>query len=153
VQAGTYNVTASAAGYESATEINIAVASGLTTNLDFTLTLIPTTGHITGTVKDASTGNPMVGANVTANGHFVLTTANGAYNIELQQGTYTITVTADGYEESSRTGIVVEAGESTTLNFDLTPVQTTNILPYIAVAAVALIAVAGIAIYFLKIKK
>ena len=153
VQAGTYNVTVSAAGYAASSRIGITVVAGLTTDLDFTLTLIPTTGHITGIVKDATTGNPIEGANVTVNGHFVLTGADGSYSIELQQGTYAITVTADGYEESSRTGIVVEAGESTTVSFNLTPIQPTNILPYIALAAMAIVAVAGIAIYFLKIKK
>jgi uncharacterized GH25 family protein len=153
VQAGTYNVTASAAGYEASSQIDITVVAGLTTNLDFTLTLIPTTGHITGVVKDASTGNPIEGANVTANGHFVLTGADGSYNIELQHGTYTITVTADGYEESSQTGIIVEAVESTTVNFELTPVQPPNILLYAALAVVATIVIAGVAIYLRKVKK
>jgi Carboxypeptidase regulatory-like domain/CARDB len=153
IPVGTYNVTASAAGYEASTKINIAVATGLTTNLDFTLTLIPTTGHINGIVKDASTGNPVAAANVTADGHYVLTGVDGSYDIELQPGTYTVTVSADGYEESSRTGIAVIAGESTPVNFSLTPIQPTNMLPYLALAAMAIVAVACIAIYFLKIRK
>lgn len=153
VPVGKYNVTASAAGYEDSSRINIAVVAGLTTNLDFTLTLIPTTGHITGLVKDASTGNPIQGANVTTNSHSVLTGVDGSYDIELPPGTYAVTVTADGYEGSSRTGIVVEAGESTAVSFSLTPIQPANILPYIALAAVAIVVIAGIAIYFLKIKK
>jgi len=153
VTAGTYNVTASAAGYEASSQISITVVTGQTTDLSFTLTLIPTTGHITGTVEDASTGNPIAGANVTANGHSALTDADGSYDIELQPGTYTVTVSADGYEESSRTGMIVEAGESTTVSFELTPIQPTNILLYIALAVVAIVVIAGVAIYFLKVKK
>lgn len=158
VPAGTYTVTASATGYQAASQTNVAVVSGQTTSLNFTLTLIPTTGHVTGIVKDASTGDPIEGANVTADGHFVLTSASGSYNVELQPGTYTVTVSADGYEESSQTGILVNAGRSTVVNFELTPVvesqaQAPDLSIYIALAVVAVVVLAGVAIYFLKVRK
>lgn len=157
VPVGTYIITASAVGYETSSQSGVIVVSGLTTNLDFTLTLIPTTGQIAGIVKDAATGNPIEGATVTADAHSALTSADGSYSIELQPGTYTVNVSADGYEESSQTGVIVEVGESTTVSFQLTPIQqpveAPNILPYIALAAVAVIAIAGVALYFLKIRK
>jgi len=155
--AGTYSVTASATGYQTASQTAVAVVSGQTTSLNFTLTLVPTTGHVTGTVTDESTGNPIQGANITADGHSVLTSASGAYDIELQAGTYTVTVSAAGYDESSETGVIVTAGQSTTLNFELTAVQHATEQPdmtiYIVLAVVAVIIIAGVAIYLLKFRK
>jgi uncharacterized membrane protein len=158
VPAGKYNVTASKNGYEASTQIGISVFAGHTTNLlPFTLKPIPTTGHIAGVVKDASTEDPIEGADVTANGHFALTSADGSYSIELQPATYIVTVHAEGYENSSKTDIVVNVGETTTVNFEL--IQTSTVQPpdnslYIALAVVAvIIIVAGIAIYLFKVKK
>jgi hypothetical protein len=104
-------------------------------------------------VTDASTEDPIVGANVTVNGSSDITDAVGHYNItDLPVGTYTVTVSAEGYESSSDT-ITVTAGETTSFNVAITPVQPPNILPYVGGAAIAIIIVTAIAIYLLKVRK
>jgi len=67
-------------------------------------------------------------------------------------GTYTVTASKDGYQSVSKTDITVDAGETTTENFDLTPVQPPDIIPYIGIAVVIIIII-GIAVYMLKIRK
>jgi hypothetical protein len=110
-------------------------------------------GSVAGIVTDASTEDPIVGANVTVNGSSDITDAVGHYNItDLPVGTYTVTVSAEGYESSSDT-ITVTAGETTSFNVALTPVQPPNILPYVGGAAIAIIIVTAIAIYLLKVRK
>ena len=116
---GTYDVTAYASGYSTETKTSIVVESGLTTPLDFALTPIPEIGWIEGYVTDAETALPIEGATVTANGVFVTTGADGSYSIEIAPGTYTITAEMSGYYSDTQTGIVVEAGEITTLDFAL----------------------------------
>jgi hypothetical protein len=149
VPAGTYTVTASKDGFQTASKTGIGVVAGQATNLNFTLTPLPTNGNIAGIVSDASTGNPIEGANITTNGYFDITDANGHYNISsIPAGTYTVTASKDGYESSSSTNIVVAAGQTTTVDFQLTPKES-NILPYVIIAVVAIIAIAGIA-FFLR---
>jgi hypothetical protein len=110
-------------------------------------------GSVAGIVTDASTEDPIVGANVTVNGSSDITDAVGHYNItDLPVGTYTVTVSAEGYESSSDT-ITVTAGGTTSFNVALTPVQPPDILPYVGGAAIAIIIVTAIAIYLLKVRK
>ncbi len=57
---------------------------------------------ITGTVLDANTGQPVSGATVQLEGqdNSVTTDSDGSFQIEnASAGTYTITVTADGYQD------------------------------------------------------
>jgi len=149
VLAGTYTVTAAKDGFQTTSKTSIGVVAGQTTNLNFTLNPLPTNGNIAGTVLDASTGNPIEGANVTTNGHFDITDANGHYNISsVPAGTYTVTAAKDGYESSSSPNIVVTVGQTTTVDFQLTPKES-NILLYVIIAVVAIVAIAGIA-FFLR---
>jgi len=77
-------------------------------------------GTLTGTVTDASTGNPVVGAYVsTANGFSAVTDASGKYSITLAAGTYTETAKAYPYTESSGTQVSITGGQSTTQNIAL----------------------------------
>ena len=111
-------------------------------------------GNIAGTVMDASTGDPIGGANVTANGYSDITDANGHYNItDVPAGTYNVTASANGYQTSSSTNITVSAGEPTTVDFELKPAQPPNILLYAGAAAVAIVIIAGVAVYTLKVRK
>jgi len=146
----TYTVTASATKYHSQSK-PATVTAETTTTLNFTLT--PINGTISGTVTDSSTGNPIAGATVTANGISVSTGADGTYTIEVPPGTYNVTVSADGYKDSSKTNIAVGAEEAKIVDFELKPIQPLNILLYAGVAAVAIIVIAGIGVYFLKFRK
>jgi hypothetical protein len=104
-------------------------------------------------VTDASTGNPIEGAQVTAGGYSVSTNASGDYSIELAAGTYTVTVSANGYQSSSRTDVDLVAGTTTTADFTLDPNEPINILLYAAAIIVILGIIAGIAVYLRKRKK
>ena len=151
VPLGNYTVTASAAKYVNQSK-TATVTAGTTTTLDFELT--PLNGTISGIVTDSSTGDPISEATVTANGMSATTNSSGAYTIsDVPAGNYTVTVSANGYEDSSQTSVTVVAGETTTVNFELTPAQPLNILLYGGVAAVAIIIIAGIAVYILKVRK
>ncbi len=152
VPPGTYSVTVSSTKYVSQSK-TATVTSNTTTTLDFALT--PANGTISGTVTDSSTGDPIAGATVTANGVSVSTGTDGTYSIEVPPGTYDVTGSADGYEDSSKTGVTVVAGETTPVDFELTPIQraSQNILLYVGVAAIAIIIVAAIAVYLLKVRK
>ena len=152
VLAGVYTITVSKNGYQLSSQANVRVVAGQTTILNFTLTLLPTSGHIIGTVTDASTGNPIEGAQVTAGDHSVSTNATGDYSIELAAGTYTLTVSMGGYESSSETDISVVAGTTTTVDFTLRPSEPLNILLYAAAIIVVIIVIAGIVVYIRKRK-
>lgn len=147
---GDYNITASAVGYYS-NSTSETVISGETITVDFELTPLP--GVIAGTVTDASTGDPISGANVTANGVSVSTGADGSYSIELAPGNYTVTVSKDGYESSSKTNITVVTGDTTTVDFELTPTPGIPWYLYVAAAGVVAIIIVGVAFYFLRIRK
>jgi uncharacterized membrane protein len=149
---GNYIVAASKNGYETSSQTSITVVAGQTTSLNFTLTLLPTTGHIAGIVTDDA-GNPIEGAQVTAGGNSVTTNSTGGYTIELAAGTYEVTVSANGYESSSETGVDVVAGATTTINLTLKPNQLSNILLYAAIVIAVIGVIAGTALYLRKRKK
>ncbi|UCE16292.1 MAG: carboxypeptidase regulatory-like domain-containing protein [Candidatus Bathyarchaeota archaeon] len=110
-------------------------------------------GTIAGTVTNAFTGDPMENATVIVNGHSVTTNTEGQYTVQLPPGTYTVTTTANGYKNSSKTNITVVANETTSVDFELTPIQPLNILLYAGVAAIAIIITVTIAVYLLKFRK
>ena len=71
---------------------------------------------ISGTITDSS-GQPLVGVEVSADGHATTTAADGTYTIDgLAAGTYTVTPTLAGYEfvESSQQVTVNQAAGSAT---------------------------------------
>jgi len=154
VPLGTHTVTASAAKYVEQSK-TVTVAAGTTTHLDFELTLL--NGTISGVVTDSSTGNPISGATVTVNSMSATTNSSGVYTIsDIQAGTYTVTASAEGYESSVKTNITVVAGETTSVDFELTSAvsaQPLDILLYAGVAAVAIIIIAGITVYIFKVRK
>jgi len=147
VPEGTYVVTASKNGYQTSTSQNVNVIRTQTASINFTLTQLPTNGYIAGYILDASTGNPIEGATVRAGDYSASTNATGYYSIELPAGTYTVEVSVDGYEDSSKSGVSVTAGAITPLDFELTMIQQPNIAPYVIAAAVAVIVVAVLVVY------
>jgi len=83
-------------------------------------------GRITGTVTDAASGEPLPGANVLIEGTSTGTTtdSNGEYALEgVNPGTYSVEASFVGYESTLREGVEVEAGQSSTVTFQLSPAQ------------------------------
>jgi len=84
---------------------------------------VAATGNISGTVTDNNTGSGIEGATVTVEGpeKSAQTGSDGTYTINaMPVGTYTVTASATGYEDASKPNIVVNEGETTTVNFQLT---------------------------------
>lgn len=73
-------------------------------------------GDISGHVTDANTGKPIAGATVaTATGEYSATTdADGAYDIKAQVATYSLTISAFGYQSITRGGVAVTENQTTT---------------------------------------
>lgn len=79
------------------------------------------TGQIAGTVTD-STGQALPGVNVAVPGTQLgaATSATGQYSISgVEPGTYTVRASFVGYETTTREDVVVEAGETATVDFVL----------------------------------
>lgn len=119
VNPGTYTVTASAPTYNSASQ-TVTVKAGQQLPLNFKLVSITAYGSLTGTVTDAVTHVPIVGATVTlSNGMLRTTDLNGnfSYSIVLN-GTYTLTVSALGYATQSQQ-VTIKAGHTTNVQIAL----------------------------------
>lgn len=83
----------------------------------------PTTGVISGTVKDSS-GTGIVGASVTTSpgGYSATTTTSGSYTItSVPPGTYSVTASKTGYTTDVKTAIGVSVDQTTTVNFTISP--------------------------------
>jgi outer membrane receptor protein involved in Fe transport len=92
--------------------------------LSFGQTQTPVSGKgiLTGKVTDAKTGEEMIGASVLLKGTYygASVDVNGNYTIRnVNPGTYTLKVMFLGYTPIERTGLVVEAGKTLTINFQL----------------------------------
>ena len=110
----------------------IFLFSGITSAQDWEFNndrvVLQGTGTLAGVVTDATTGDPISGATVTANpGSYTTTTSSNPFAEEnytlsaLPAGTYTVSVSAAGYETKTETGVQVTEGNTTTLDFALTP--------------------------------
>jgi iron complex outermembrane receptor protein len=78
-------------------------------------------GTVTGTISDASSGEPVAGARIFVPGTVVSTSTrqNGGYRLQLAPGTHELRVTYIGYG-IVRDTVRVESGESITRDFQLT---------------------------------
>ena len=138
VPAGTYTVSASAQGYETATSPSFAVAKGDNTAPTLALTPIPPPvfGSVSGAVTD-SNGKPLAGALVElsppgkpvplgpTSGQPIIfpppwpvlvtkTDANGHYNFDkVSTGTYVVSASADGYQSATSAPFTVSEGSNT----------------------------------------
>lgn len=75
-------------------------------------------GEIKGTVKDATTGETVVGASVmVAEGKVAITDINGNYSIQVDSGSYTVTISYVGFEPQKQK--VVVRNKPVSLNFSL----------------------------------
>ena len=100
------------------------------TDQDFALVIYNATtlpmGVLRGTVSEAGSGTPIVGARVEATADVTrtgtaTTSAGGVYSMTLPAATYVVTAAAFGYLPATATGVVVTAGTTTTQDFSLTP--------------------------------
>jgi len=121
VPPGTYQVTASKAGYHSST-VTVTVLAGAAAVTDFSLSEIIVPGSITGTVTSAKDGSVIVGATVTDGTRTTTTDPTGRYTIaNVPPGTYQVTAGKSGYQSSSLT-VSVLSGTSAVANFQLNEV-------------------------------
>ncbi len=96
--------------------------------LEFKLTVAssPDPGTITGTVR-STLGGPVSGAVVRTSPEDLtgVTGSDGAYSIaDVPAGTYSVTASRTYYYPQTRSGIEVASGETTTVDFQLTPRDT-----------------------------
>jgi hypothetical protein len=87
-----------------------------------TLVVFAGNGKITGVVKDASTGEPVVGANVVIEGTLMGASAdaNGAFTIlAVPPGTYNIVASAVGYARATTRGVQVGSDQTVTLTISM----------------------------------
>jgi hypothetical protein len=119
VPVGTYTVTASQNDYQTASNQNVIVSSGINTPSNLVLTPLAT-GTISGSIMNAS-GQGIAGAIVTYSGGSpsAITNSAGNYSLSVARGTYSVTASANGYRSLTLANITVSSGSTTTLNFAL----------------------------------
>lgn len=65
------------------------------------------TGHVTGQILDAKSNDPVIGATVQAGNKGTVTDVTGQYDLELPEGTYSITISSIGYVPKKITDVVI----------------------------------------------
>jgi hypothetical protein len=114
IEIGTYDVTASLAGYVAETNPGIVVLEGITTgDVDFELSLIPTTGYISGMVLLQNDAGDVTQVEVTAGTVTVNPDATGYYIMEITAGTWEVTASLAGFYTGVVQGVVVVVGQTT----------------------------------------
>ncbi len=81
-----------------------------------------TSGSVRGSVKDAETGRPVIGANVTLRNTFIGASSDskGIYELErVPPGTYTLSVSMMGYERVMAEGVPIRGGEVTMVDISI----------------------------------
>jgi hypothetical protein len=123
---GTYSVSAGAPGYLRQYKKDITTTPGETTYVNFAL---EPSGRLTGQVKDALTGAPLVNAAIFVYTGGVMhdvsetTPPWGVYLIDtnLPAGTYSVRAACYDYAPQVKAGISVTAGSTAYVNFSLQP--------------------------------
>jgi len=121
--AGTYSLLAAKTGYQDQGKVGVVVSSGATTYVNFFLNKV----CLMGQVRQAGTSTNLAGATVAAYVGSATTPsatatadANGIYQIGgLTTGTYTVIASKSGYVKQTKPGIVVTAGVTSYVNFNL----------------------------------
>ena len=132
VLTGTYTVNASLSGYTTGSVPNVVVLNGQTTyNVNMSLTYVPVTGFITGTVTlNGGTGS-VTQVLVSAGLNTAHPDINGVYNLEAPGGTYNVSAALAGYATGTVSGVVVVNGQTTSnVNFTLNAIG--SILGHVA---------------------
>jgi uncharacterized repeat protein (TIGR01451 family) len=122
---GTYNIEATAFGYDAGLVQNVPVHAGGSVTADLVLQLAPA-GIVWGQITDAESGGP-VSAQVSAQGTPALTISDpqtGEYSLSLPAGTYTVTVSQNGYRRATSPALATAVDDATRQDFSLTPAPT-----------------------------
>ncbi len=120
--AGSYAISAGAPGYQSG-GATVTVTANHNANINLHLVSTAAGGSVQGVVKSGATGKAIVGAIVTLTPGSMATVADatGYYGFpSVAAGSYTLSVTAAGYQPSSQT-IAVKSGHTNQVNLSLTP--------------------------------
>jgi len=124
---GGYVVRASKEGYASRTA-DITVTAGGVASLNFELSRNePARGRLRGRITNAE-GAGIAGATVQVlEGPSVVTNAEGNYEMDgVTAGERSVRISREGYQVATRTGVVIHAGETTTLDVRLERVAPTG---------------------------
>ena len=129
---GTYSASASAPGYYSGSGSATISSANKNASIVIPLTLIPTHGSLTVTVRDSITNAAIPNANVTCAGISKTTGSSGTVEFnDLPAGTYTVSASAGGGYNSSSVSASVIAGSSNSVTIYLTPSVNLGITPVI----------------------
>ena len=115
---GSYDITAEAPDFLTDARTDLAIGPNATTDPGFALD--PKAATLSGTVTNDSSGDPVADATVAAGSASAATGTPGSYSLAVDRGERTLTVSADGYAESSTT-LDLSANESREVNVSLTP--------------------------------
>jgi hypothetical protein len=122
IPTGTQTITAGAANYQSQSK-SVSILQSSTATANFTLQG-SAVGTLSGTVTDASSGAPILGASLTYRGGNTLTNAAGAYSLaNAPSGTATLSTSAGGYT-SKNISVTVATNQTTTQAVQLVPIPT-----------------------------
>ncbi len=116
VPRGSLSLSGSAQGYV-ATTISVEAVSGETVVVDFPLQRVISTGVVSGTVTDASSGAPL-SAVVTSGSVSAETDAQGFYSMELAAGSRNLSASASAYAVETAS-VTVPQGGTAELDFQL----------------------------------
>ena len=119
--AGTTTLTASAAGFEPASQ-TVTVSAGSTVSVP-PFQLVSNSGNVSGKVSDSS-GAPIGGATVGFGGGTTTTDGTGTYIFQgVPAGTIQLVASAKGFQSVTQ-NVTVNPGSSTVANFTLPPANT-----------------------------
>lgn len=126
---GTYNVTASLAGYVTDVIENVVVGAGTTvSNVNFTLHQLENAGFIEGNLTAISSFDPFISAVITATNGSGTYSTNGTsaanYQLIIPAGTYDILATQTDCFDVTYENVVVTAGEVTHLDIEFMSLYT-----------------------------
>jgi hypothetical protein len=76
-------------------------------------------GILVGTITDVSEGSPIQGAQIDADGYTTFSNDSGFYRLCLPEDTYDVTASALCYSPETQTGVIIQDGETTIVNFAL----------------------------------
>lgn len=117
---GYYDVTASMAGYQDSTHINVPVQTGqITTGIDFNLELVTFDGYLEGTVTLYDGPGDVTDVTVTAGEHTTNPDNTGFYSMLIPEGTYDVTASLPEYTSVTIPEVLVIA-DQTTSDIDMT---------------------------------